>query len=277
MIDTSITPQPLKQKKKSRHTKQNSLLETILERREERILLASPTMHGEEVKYVQEAFERNWIAPLGFNVDGFEDEMVQFFTKGEFGYHSLALASGTAALHLAVKLAGVKPGDIVLCSYLTFAATVNPVSYDGGIQVFIDSEYDTWNMDPEALERDFKYYHVRNSAHPKSKVVILVHLYGTPAKIDEVKAVCDRYDAILIEDAAESLSATYKGKETGTFGKYGAISFIGVKIDTGKNEQIKCREWRKIYATYIKHVFARIKKWVQTALSGKNFGCFVTS
>ena len=193
---------------------------------EKRILLSSPTMHKEEMEYVKEAFDKNWIAPLGFNCDNFEKEMDAYLSQGiEDKYHSLALCSGTSALHLAVKLAGVKRGDTVLCSDMTFAATVIPVSYEGGNQVFIDSELDTWNMDPVALEMAFQ-------KHPEAKVVVLAHLYGTPSKLDEILEICKRHDAILIEDAAESLSATYKGRQTGTFGKYGAISFNGNKIIT---------------------------------------------
>ena len=178
-------------------------------------------MHGEEMKYIQEAFDTNWVAPLGKNVDEFEREMAAYL-----GVNSAAtLVSGTAALHFAVKLAGVKPGDIVFCSDLTFAATVNPVSYEGGKQVFIDSEWDTWNMDPRALEKAFDKY-------PECKVVIVVNLYGTPAKLDEIAAICKKHGATLIEDAAESLSATYQGKQTGTFGKYSILSFNGNKIIT---------------------------------------------
>lgn len=197
----------------------------MMERLQHRLLLSSPTMHREEMRYIQEAFDRNWIAPLGFNVDSFEDEMVHYLTRGTSELHALALSSGSAALHLAVKLAGVKPGDIVLCSDMTFAATVNPVSYEGGVQVFIDSERDTWNMDPEALELAFQKY-------PQAKVAVIVHLYGTPSKIDEISAICEKHGAILIEDAAESLSATYKGRQTGAFGQYGALSFNGNKIIT---------------------------------------------
>ena len=172
--------------------------------------------------YIQEAFDRNWVAPLGFNCDGFEKEMCAAL-KEEI--HALAVCSGTAALHLAVKLAGVKPGDVVLCSDMTFAATVNPVSYEGGIQVFVDSEKDSWNMDPEALELAFQKY-------PQARVVILVHLYGIPAKMDEILEVCRRHNAILIEDAAEALGASYKGQMCGTFGDYGILSFNGNKIIT---------------------------------------------
>lgn len=187
-----------------------------------RIPLATPTMHGEEMQYVTEAFERNWIAPLGFNCDEFEREMDAYLGTEA---HSLALSSGTAALHLAVKLAGVKPGDTVFCSDMTFAATVNPVSYEGGVQVFIDSEPDSWNMDPAALEKAFEKY-------PGTKAVMLAHLYGTPSGMDEIMAVCEKHGAVLIEDAAEALSAIYKGRQCGTFGRYGALSFNGNKIIT---------------------------------------------
>ena len=188
----------------------------------ERILLASPTMHGEENNYIKEAFDRNWIAPLGFNCDGFEDEMTEYLGGNTFAF---ATVSGTSAIHLAVKLAGVRPGDYVLCSDLTFAATVNPVSYEGGIPVFIDSEKETWNMSPEALEEGFEKY-------PDAKVVVLAHLYGTPAKMDEITEICRKHDAILIEDAAEALGAEYKGIKCGLFGNYGILSFNGNKIIT---------------------------------------------
>lgn len=187
-----------------------------------RILLSSPTMHAEEMGYIQEAFDKNWVAPLGFNCDAFENEICEYLGDGR---HGLALCSGTAALHLAVKLAGVKPGDIVLCSDMTFVATVNPVSYEGGVQVFVDSERDTWNMDPVALEKAFEKY-------PQAKVVILVHLYGVPAKVDQIAEICREHNAILIEDAAESLSARYQGRQTGTFGDFSVISFNGNKIIT---------------------------------------------
>lgn len=182
-------------------------------------------MHGEELGFIKEAFDRNWIAPLGFNCDEFEKEIAEYISGGKEKVHALSLCSGTAALHLAVKLAGVKPGDIVLCSDMTFSATVNPISYEGGVQVFVDAEKETWNMDPEALEKAFEKY-------PQAKVVMLAHLYGTPAKIDEIIDVCRRHNAILIEDAAEALGAEYKGKKMGAFGDYGAISFNGNKIIT---------------------------------------------
>ena len=193
---------------------------------ENRIWLSSPTMHGEEMKYINEAFEKNWVAPLGFNCDGFEKEMEAYLRLSESDdVHTVALSSGTAAIHLALKLAGVKEGDTVFCSDLTFVATVNPVAYEKAIPVFIDSERETWNMDPKALEKAFEKY-------PETKVVLLVHLYGVPAKVDEIQKICDEHGAILIEDAAEALSATYNGRACGTFGQYGILSFNGNKIIT---------------------------------------------
>jgi len=186
-----------------------------------KIFLSSPTMHGDEQIFIKEAFDTNWVAPLGPNVDSFEKEMAQYVGIK----NAAALVSGTSAIHLAIKLAHVKPDDIVFCSDLTFSATVNPVSYEHAKQVFIDSECDTWNMSPEALEKAFEKY-------PQCKVVLVVHLYGTPAKIDEIKKICDKHGAILIEDAAESLSSKYKGKQTGTFGKYSVLSFNGNKLIT---------------------------------------------
>ena len=166
-----------------------------------RIYLASPTMHQEEQVFIQEAFDTNWVAPLGKNVDEFEKGVAEFVGVKS----AAALNAGTAALHLAVKLAGVRRGDKVFCSDLTFSATVNPVSYEGGEQVFIDSERETWNMDPRALERAFERY-------PDCRCVIAANLYGTPAKLDEIRDICDAHGAVFIEDAAESLSATYKGR-----------------------------------------------------------------
>ena len=186
-----------------------------------RIFLATPTTHGEEQVFIQQAFDSNWVAPLGKNVDEFELETAAYVGLG----HAAALSAGTAALHLAVKLAGVKPGDKVFCSDLTFSATVNPVSYEGAEQVFIESERETWNMDPRALERAFQTY-------PECKCVLVANLYGTPAKLDELRSICDAHGAVLIEDAAESLGATYKGRMTGTFGQYNIFSFNGNKIIT---------------------------------------------
>ena len=167
---------------------------------QKRIYLSSPTMHGEEMNFIKEAFEKNWVAPLGFNCDGFETEIASYLD--EENVHTVALSSGTAALHLAVKLAGIKQGDVVLCSDMTFVASANPVSYEGAVQVFVDSEKDTWNMDPAALEKAFEKY-------PQAKAVILIHLYGIPAKIDEIAEICRRHNAVLIEDAAEALSASF--------------------------------------------------------------------
>jgi len=188
---------------------------------EKKIWLASPTMHEEEVKYVMEAFETNWISTVGENLNQLEKCVAEYLGCN----YSVALSSGTSALHLALKLAGVELGDKVFCSDLTFAATVNPVTYEKCEPVFIDSEYETWNMDPAALEKAFQKY-------PETRVVIVAHLYGVPAKLDEIADVCRKHSAILIEDAAESLGATYKGRQTGTFGTYNAISFNGNKIIT---------------------------------------------
>ena len=188
---------------------------------DKKIWLASPTMHGEEQKYVKEAFDTNWVSTVGANLEHLEKSVRDYVGCKA----SVALSAGTAALHLAVKLAGVKPGDKVFCTDMTFDATVNPVTYEGGEQIFIDSEYDTWNMDPKALERAFQKY-------PDVKVVVLAHLYGTPSKMDEILDICKVHNAILIEDAAESLSATYKGKQTGSFGKFNVVSFNGNKIIT---------------------------------------------
>ncbi|HGA1368850.1 TPA: DegT/DnrJ/EryC1/StrS family aminotransferase [Streptococcus suis] len=189
-----------------------------------KVWLASPTMHGDELEYMKEAYDTNWMTTAGSNINALE-EMIKEYTKSE---QVVALSSGTSALHLAMKLAGIKGGDYVFCSDVTFSATANPITYEGGIPVFIDSEYETWNMDPEALEKAFEIY-------PDVKVVVLVHLYGVPAKIDEIRAICDRHGAVLIEDAAESLGATYKGKQTGTFGQHSVISFNGNKIITGSS------------------------------------------
>mgnify|MGYP000186335824 FL=1 len=189
---------------------------------ENKVWLSSPTMHGEELKYMTEAYETNWMSTVGKN----EAERL---TCEKIGCkYSVALSAGTAALHMAMKLAGIKPGDRVFCSDVTFDATVNPVVYEGGVPVFIDTEYDTWNMDPVALEKAFELY-------SEVKVVVVAHLYGTPGKIDEIKEICDRHGAVIIEDAAESLGAAYKDVQTGNFGDYGVISFNGNKIITGSS------------------------------------------
>ena len=191
---------------------------------EKRVYLSSPTMHGEELTYMTEAFETNWMSTVGKNINE-----VERLTWEKVGCrYSVALSCGTAALHMAVKLAGVKPGDKVFCTDMTFDASVNPIVYEGGVPIFIDTEYDTWNMDPRALEKAFELY-------PDVKVVVLANLYGTPAKMDEIVAICKAHGAVIIEDAAESLGATYKGKQTGTFGTYNAISFNGNKIITGSS------------------------------------------
>lgn len=183
---------------------------------ENKVWLSSPTMHGDELKYITEAYETNWVSTVGANINE-----VERIAREKIGcQYSVALSSGTAALHMAVKLAGVRTGEKVFCSDMTFGATVNPVVYEGGVPIFIDTEYDTWNMDPAALERAFEIY-------PDVKLVVVVHLYGTPAKIDEIKSVCDAHGAKIIEDAAESFGATYKGIQTGVFGDYNAISFNG--------------------------------------------------
>lgn len=188
-----------------------------------RIYLASPNMskEGYEQKYIKEAFDANWITTLGENVNKFEEEVAQY-VKGK---NSVALSSGTAAIHMALKAAGVKKGDIVFCSTLTFSATANPIIYENATPIFIDSEEETWNMNPKALEKAFEKY-------PNPKAVVVVHLYGTPAKIDEIARICKEHNTTLIEDAAESLGTTFKGKHTGTYGDYGIYSFNGNKIIT---------------------------------------------
>lgn len=186
-----------------------------------RIYLSSPTMHGEEQKFIQEAFDTNWVAPLGPNVNKFEESMAEYTNCG----YATALSAGTAAIHLAIKLLGIGQGDIVFASSLTFAASCNPITYEKATPVFIDSEPDTWNMSPKALRKAFEKY-------PNPKAVILVHLYGTPAKMDELMEICAEHNVPIIEDAAEALGATYKGKYAGTFGKIGIYSFNGNKIIT---------------------------------------------
>lgn len=201
---------------------------------EKKIYLSSPTMHGDEIKYIQEAYDTNWMSTVGANIN----ESEKMITEKIGCKDAVALSSGTAALHLAIKLAGEriygKPqankgsldGHKVFCSDMTFDATVNPVAYEGGEAVFIDTEADTWNMDPIALRKAFEIY-------PEVKLVVVAHLYGTPGKIDEIRAICDEHGALIVEDAAESFGATYKGRQTGIFGDYGIISFNGNKIITG--------------------------------------------
>lgn len=210
--------------------------DTQFEPFENKVWLSSPTMHGDELKYVTEAYETNWMSTVGANINEVERMMAQ---KVGCRY-AVALSSGTAALHLAVRLAGERlygqtetgkgalNGHKVFCSDMTFSATLNPVVYEGGVPVFIDTEYDSWNMDPAALEKAFALY-------PDVKLIVVAHLYGTPGKIDEIKTVAEKYGALIVEDAAESLGAAYKGQQTGTFGDYGCISFNGNKIITGSS------------------------------------------
>ena len=187
------------------------------------IYLASPHMseEGYEQQYVKEAFDTNWIAPLGKNVNEFEKELAAYVGSKD----AAALSAGSAALHLALKAAGVKAGDIVFCQDLTFSATANPIAYEKAIPVFIDSDYETWNMSPEALERAFEKY-------PDVKAVMPVHLYGLPANMDRIMEICKKHGVPVIEDAAESLGSLYHGQATGTFGDYGIFSFNGNKIIT---------------------------------------------
>ncbi|MXP74772.1 aminotransferase DegT [Lachnospiraceae bacterium WCA-9-b2] len=220
----------------------------------DKVWLSSPTMHGDELKYITEAYETNWMSTVGENINEVEREIAK---KVGCGY-AVALSVGTAALHLAAKLAGMKvyghpkpghgclEGKKVFSSDMTFCATINPLVYEGAEPIFIDSEYDTWNMDPVALKKAFEIY-------PDVKIVVVAHLYGTPGKIDEIREICKTYKALIIEDAAESLGATYKGKETGTFGDYNCISFNGNKIICGssggcfltdsKEDADKVRKW----------------------------------
>lgn len=197
--------------------------------------LASPTMHGEELAFVQDAFDTNWVTTAGENVNELEKVAAEYVGCK----HAVGLSCGTAALHLSMKLAGERlnpgakagealKGQKVFCTDMTFDATVNPIVYEGGEPVFIDTEYDTWNMDPVALKKAFELY-------PDVKLVVAANLYGTPGKLDEIRSICDKHGALLIEDAAESLGATFNGKQTGTFGDYNAISFNGNKIITGSS------------------------------------------
>ena len=188
-----------------------------------KILLASPHMSDEgfEKEYIKEAFDTNWIAPLGENVDKFEEEIANYANIES----ATALSAGTAAIHMALKALDVKRGDIVFCQSLTFSATANPIIYQDATPVFIDSEYETWNMDPKALEQAFEKY-------PNPKAVLVVNLYGTPAKLDKILEICKKHNTPLVEDAAESLGATVNGKQTGTFGEFGIYSFNGNKIIT---------------------------------------------
>lgn len=208
----------------------------VFEKFEKRVWLSSPTMHGDELKYMKEAYTSNWMSTVGENINEVEKKICEY-TGSKY---AVALSAGTASLHLAIKAAGIKvygmpksganvlEGKKVFCSDMTFAATVNPVVYEGGEPVFIDSEYDTWNMDPKALKKAFEIY-------PEVKIVVIAHLYGTPGKIEELNKIIKEHNAVLVEDAAESLGATYKGRQTGTFGDYNILSFNGNKIITGSS------------------------------------------
>ena len=225
-----------------------------MKRFEKRVWLASPTMHGDELRYMQEAYETNWMSTVGKNID----EVERLVAEKVGVKHAVALSAGTAALHLATRLAGARlfgvpkagegtlRGQKVFCSDMTFAATLNPVAYENGEAVFIDSERDTWNMDPVALEKAFEIY-------PDVKLVVLVHLYGTPAKVDEIRTICKKHGALLVEDAAESFGASYKGVQTGSFGDFNAISFNGNKIITGSSGGM--------YLTDSKEDADRVRKW----------------
>lgn len=203
---------------------------------EKKIWLSSPTMHGEEWEYIKEAYNSNWMSTVGKNIDEVENLLADYVGVR----HAVALSCGTAALHMAIKLAaerlygmpragvGALQGHKVFCSDMTFDATVNPVAYEGGEAVFIDTEYDTWNMSPRALEKAFAIY-------PEVKLVVIAHLYGTPGKVEEIQRICREHGALIVEDAAESLGATYKGVQTGCFGDYAIVSFNGNKIITGSS------------------------------------------
>lgn len=219
-----------------------------------KIWLSSPTMHGDEQHWVDDAIQTNWVSTVGANINEVERQVAAYIGIN----HAVALSSGTAALHLAIKLAGERlygqpkvghgtlEGRKVFCSDMTFDATVNPVAYEGGEAVFIDTERDTWNMDPRALELAFELY-------PEVRLIVVAHLYGTPGKVDELRAIADAHGALIVEDAAESLGATYRGIQTGCFGDIGIISFNGNKIITGSaggmlltndaEEANKCRKW----------------------------------
>lgn len=189
-----------------------------------KVYLSSPTMHGEELKYMTEAFDTNWMSTVGENID----EIERIAAEKIGCRYAVALSSGTAALHLAMKLAGICRGEKVFCTDMTFDATVNPVVYEGGIPVFIDTERDTWNMDPVALEKAFEIY-------PDVKHIVVANLYGTPGKMEEIRKIADKHGATITEDAAESFGSVYEGRQTGTFGDVGVISFNGNKIITGSS------------------------------------------
>ncbi len=225
-----------------------------LEKLDKKVWLASPTMHGDEKTYMLEAYDTNWMSTVGKNIDVSEELIAEFIGCK----YAVGLASGTSALHVSMKLAGERlygqpaqgkgalEGKYVFCTDMTFSATVNPVVYEGGIPVFIDSEYETWNMDPVALEKAFELY-------PECRLVVVAHLYGSPAKMDEIRSVCQKHNALIVEDAAESLGATYKGIETGHLGDYSIISFNGNKIITGTSGGM--------FLTDDQHDAEKVRKW----------------
>jgi dTDP-4-amino-4,6-dideoxygalactose transaminase len=215
-----------------------------------KIWLSLAKMSGRELDYIKEAFDTNWVVPLGPNVDGFEKDLEEYLGQNR---HVVALSSGTAALHLALILAGVQPGDEVICQSFTFAASANPIAYLGAKPIFIDSEPDTWNMDPVLLETAIKDRYKKTGKYPKA--VIPVHLYGMPAKMDEITKICARYNIPVLEDAAEAIGAEYNGQRCGTFGEFGILSFNGNKmITTSGGGALVCRTKEeaaktKFYAT----------------------------
>ena len=233
----------------------------VFEKFEKRVWLSSPTMHGDELKYMKEAYTSNWMSTVGENINEVEKKVCEY-TGSKY---AVALSAGTASLHLAIKAAGIKvygmpksgvnvlEGKKVFCSDMTFAATVNPVVYEGGEPVFIDSEYDTWNMDPKALKKAFEIY-------PDVKIVVIAHLYGTPGKIEELNKIIEEHNAVLVEDAAESLGATYKGRQTGTFGDYNILSFNGNKIITGSSGGC--------FLTDDEEAAKKVRKWSTQAREG---------
>ena len=189
--------------------------------KQKRIYLSSPHMGGEELEFIQQAFDTNWIAPLGANVNGFEKDVASYLNTAD----AAALVSGTSAIHLGLKALGVKQGDLVFCSSLTFSASANPILYLEATPVFIDSEYETWNMDPQALEKAFEEY-------PNPKAVIVVDLYGQSADYDRILEICEAHNTPVLEDAAEALGSSYKGRKCGTFGELGVLSLHGDKFLT---------------------------------------------
>ena len=227
-----------------------------------KIYLSSPCMCGEEQKYVKEAFDTNWVAPLGKNVNEFENSIKQYIgTKG-----AVAMSAGTAAIHMALRALGVGSGDVVFCQSMTFSASANPIVYQNGTPVFIDSEPDTWNMSPEALKKAFEKY-------PHPKAVVVVHLYGTAAKMDEIMKICDEHNVPVVEDAAEGLGGEYHGKKLGSFGKYGILSFNGNKIITTSGGGMLVGDDEEQLKTVLKWITQSREpaKWYQHEELGYNY------